>query len=430
MHRRGWDYVTFERNAGPGSFFEKYPVHRQLISLNKRYSGRSSKEFNLRHDWNSLLETDVLPMPNRTSDRFPNADVLVEYLRDFAAEQEAAGRIQYRTTVLSIAKKPPSNADNKTPRGFVLSLEVAEQTCPNADADGGCLQNDHPTMSTIAVGCKKVIHAGGNWKSNRPKYLLDQGFDLAEEYSDLPPEGYEKYADKKVAIFGMGNAAMEAAEKFAPHTAFVHAFPGRGKMTFPHFAYESRYVGGVRTWRSQIIDAYTLKSLDGGFPSFAADGILVRKCGDDGKQLCLFTYKPPEHPNNEEGEHIVELAYQPMEKASMDIVLDLHEQGCILSKHLVDAQYSVLRSPVGTRRDEEIRYISSGSGAPGNKGRMPEQLLWPAPGIDHPYVHVNASCMTQEIATRYGKLAGLGGMCARLCLQYCLVLCSTHGMLG
>ena len=57
MLKRGWDYITLERNARPGSFFESYPVHRQLISLNKRYTGRQSKEFNLRHDWNSLLET-------------------------------------------------------------------------------------------------------------------------------------------------------------------------------------------------------------------------------------------------------------------------------------------------------------------------------------------------------------------------------------
>lgn len=57
MLKRGWDYITFERNARPGSFFETYPVHRQLISLNKRYTGRNSKEFNLRHDWNSLLDS-------------------------------------------------------------------------------------------------------------------------------------------------------------------------------------------------------------------------------------------------------------------------------------------------------------------------------------------------------------------------------------
>jgi hypothetical protein len=31
----------------------RFPRHRTLISLNKRYTGRIDPEFNLRHDWNS-----------------------------------------------------------------------------------------------------------------------------------------------------------------------------------------------------------------------------------------------------------------------------------------------------------------------------------------------------------------------------------------
>ena len=66
-----------------GSFFDKYPRQRKLISLNKRFTGRSEPEFNLRHDWNSLLDNpDVEPMTNRTEDRWPHADVLAEYLRE------------------------------------------------------------------------------------------------------------------------------------------------------------------------------------------------------------------------------------------------------------------------------------------------------------------------------------------------------------
>ena len=45
----GRDYVTFESQGHAGSFFDRYPVHRQLISLNKRFTGRNEPEFNLRH---------------------------------------------------------------------------------------------------------------------------------------------------------------------------------------------------------------------------------------------------------------------------------------------------------------------------------------------------------------------------------------------
>jgi hypothetical protein len=95
----GRSFATFESNGAAGSFYSTYPVHRKLISLNKRFTGRSDPEFNLRHDWNSLLANDeVTPMTARTKERWPRADTLVEYLRDYARAQDAAEKIQYNTT--------------------------------------------------------------------------------------------------------------------------------------------------------------------------------------------------------------------------------------------------------------------------------------------------------------------------------------------
>ena len=66
-----------------GSFFDKYPRQRKLISLNKRFTGRSEPEYNLRHDWNSLLDQpDIALMTNRTEDRWPSASLLASYLRE------------------------------------------------------------------------------------------------------------------------------------------------------------------------------------------------------------------------------------------------------------------------------------------------------------------------------------------------------------
>jgi NADPH-dependent 2,4-dienoyl-CoA reductase/sulfur reductase-like enzyme len=45
------DYAIIERNTAPGSFFQQYPIHRKLISINKRYTGHTDKDYNLRHDW-------------------------------------------------------------------------------------------------------------------------------------------------------------------------------------------------------------------------------------------------------------------------------------------------------------------------------------------------------------------------------------------
>lgn len=40
LDRAGRDYVVFEKSLAAGSFFERYPRHRILLSLNKRYLRR------------------------------------------------------------------------------------------------------------------------------------------------------------------------------------------------------------------------------------------------------------------------------------------------------------------------------------------------------------------------------------------------------
>ena len=55
------DYIVFERAANAGSYFETYPRHRTLISINKRYTGSDNFELNMRHDWNSLLTRRPAP---------------------------------------------------------------------------------------------------------------------------------------------------------------------------------------------------------------------------------------------------------------------------------------------------------------------------------------------------------------------------------
>ena len=58
MQRAGRDYLILERGVAPGTAFVKYPRHRQLISINKRFAGATSEEFHMRHDWNSLLSDE------------------------------------------------------------------------------------------------------------------------------------------------------------------------------------------------------------------------------------------------------------------------------------------------------------------------------------------------------------------------------------
>lgn len=333
-------------------------------------------------------------MTKRTTDRFPKADVLAQYLRDFASKQESAGKIRYRTNISAISRQA-------TGTGFVLNVQQsAEPSSCNAEGDD-CFSSSS-SSSSIIIKCGKVVHAGGNWKPNKPNHLMQKhGFDLALDYSELPSNGYEAFEDKKVAIFGLGNAAMETADALTPYTAFVHAFPGRGQMKFPHFAYETRYVGNVRTWRSEILDSYILKSLDGGFPTFDANTIMVQKCGDGGEKRCLYVYDPDRHTVN--------LAFQPENKESVSIIDDLKHKGCLRDTITSDVAYGVLRSPVGDGRDAEIQEAAETIDATNSEYKRPENLIHAVPGINHPYAVVDASCITEEVSKRYGKLPGLGG---------------------
>lgn len=111
LQNAGRDYVVFERGHTPGQFFASYPRHRKLISINKRYTGKFNKEFNLRHDWNSLLSHDNrLLFRHYSHDFFPNADSMVHYLQDFASLLDL--RVHYNTSIAHVMLEKNAKAWN------------------------------------------------------------------------------------------------------------------------------------------------------------------------------------------------------------------------------------------------------------------------------------------------------------------------------
>ena len=91
LHESKRDYIIFERSYAPGAFFRKYPRHRKLISINKRNTGTKNEEFNMRHDWNSLLtnknnHNEPLKFTSYSNEIFPNASLLAKYIEDFSEQ--------------------------------------------------------------------------------------------------------------------------------------------------------------------------------------------------------------------------------------------------------------------------------------------------------------------------------------------------------
>jgi hypothetical protein len=264
----GRDFVLLEREAQAGSFYAKFPVHRRLISLNKRNTGRDNDEFNMRHDWNSLLGSDVPRMTTRTKERWPSADTLVEYFHEFAAPIAQAGKLLYNSEVLQVARLPL--ADGATAPG-PFELTVAR---PAED-------------DLRRFVCTAVVMAHGLGVPNKPPV---PGLEHTIGYEELPdahgPVDGERHAEfwegKNVAILGLGNAALEVSDAASPYANFVHIYTRSGKA--PSVSWESHYVGSIRGIRASHLDGFLLKSLD--FINLPAshfidpEGMMIVPCGE------------------------------------------------------------------------------------------------------------------------------------------------------
>ncbi|MEV0134185.1 NAD(P)-binding domain-containing protein [Dactylosporangium sp. NPDC050688] len=216
LERDGRDYLVLEAGAAPGTFFTTYPRHRQLISINKVWTGSDDPEFNLRADWNSLLTDDESLLFKHYSQRyFPQADDLVRYLADFARGL----RIRYGTRVTRVSR----------------------------DAAGFTVRTGDETYTAGTV----VVATGVSQLYVPPI----EGVELAERYDtvDVDPAGF---TNQRVLIVGKGNSGFETADALIETAAVIH-------VAGPHsirMAWQSHYVGHLRAVNNNFLDTYQLKS--------------------------------------------------------------------------------------------------------------------------------------------------------------------------
>ena len=119
LKKGGYEYIILEKNSIAGSFFDSYPHSGKLISINKRHTGTDDSEFNLRHDWNSLLsDEEGLLFKEYSSDYYPSKTDLVKYLNDYARLNDL--KILYDSNVTKITK----NED-----GYTVQLRDCTYNC-------------------------------------------------------------------------------------------------------------------------------------------------------------------------------------------------------------------------------------------------------------------------------------------------------------
>lgn len=242
LQRAGRDYAVFERAPRPGSFFTRYPRHRQLISINKRHTGKANAEFNLRHDWNSLLSHDPrLLFRHYSRAYFPDAGDMVRYLGDFA--QRLGLHVLYNTTITHV------------------TLHKARQAW-----------NGHYFILTDQMGhthqCSVLLVATGLSVPNQVDF---PGSEYVEGYESVSvdPEDFE---GQNVLILGRGNSAFETAENILGVTNFIHML-SRSRV---RLSWATHYVGDLRAINNGLLDTYQLKSLDGLLESDLTDLAIVK----------------------------------------------------------------------------------------------------------------------------------------------------------
>jgi len=250
---KGISYVMIERASNVGSHWRKYPRHRGLISINKKRTGRDNPDFNLRHDWNSLITDEENPLlfGDFSDELYPSADDLLRYMEAFQERHQLNGL--FNTTVEHITKNDDDLFEVHTDNGVFTS-----------------------TYLFVGTG-------GKPWKPPIP------GIDLPgiDTYDDVTLDKSE-FENKRVLILGKGNSALETAEHICGVAAVIHLVSPQQIQ----FAWNTHYVGDLRAVRNNILDMYQLKSqhaiINGGISK-------IELAADEGPQFTVtfdFTFTP------------------------------------------------------------------------------------------------------------------------------------------
>lgn len=235
LQRNDRDFVIIDRESSPASFFDEYPRHRMLLSINKVHTGTDSLELNMRWDWNSLIcDNPELRLPNYTEEYFPDRKELVQYLADFADYYK-----------LPIEFEREINRVSKTDDGFQLY-----------DSERNIIR------------CRVLVVATGLSQENIPDI---PGIELCDTYGTHSLDA-SKYTNKRVLVIGKGNSGFETADHLINHASIIHLVSPESVR----LAWQTHFVGSLRAVNNNFIDTYQLKSqnavIDGSVDHIVKDG--------------------------------------------------------------------------------------------------------------------------------------------------------------
>lgn len=222
------NYIILEKEKHCASFFNNYPVSNKLISLNKKYTGETNPDFNLRHDWNSLLNDENFLFSDLTDELYPDASVLFEYLNEFSKRFNI--KIKFEETVIKI------NKDTSDKYNII-------------------------TENNTYIANKLIVATGLSKKNYPANFVLLKEIKI-KHYGDLNKfefiKNIKNYCNKKVLLIGGGNASYELANLLEKVCSTVIILGSNKKLSIV-----SHYVGDIRSVYLPFLDSFYLKSLNG-----------------------------------------------------------------------------------------------------------------------------------------------------------------------
>jgi hypothetical protein len=160
------------------------------------------------------------------------------------------------------------------------------ELCVDVKARELAEQAQHEEASASVTACRWVVLAAGFQRNNIPDVpgLEENSY----SYNDMPTDR-EFYNNKTVAILGAGNAAFETWKAIMDDAAYVHIH-GKSRI---RFAWETHYVGDLRSVNTLPIDNYQLKSQDilhlpSPFGLTREDTTVTKETMPDGKEAVCF----------------------------------------------------------------------------------------------------------------------------------------------
>lgn len=241
-------FRVLEAGAVAGSFFQRYPVSGGLISVNKVHTGSTDPEFNLRHDWNSLLDLSVLEdgaapgagvwMRDESRAYFPRREDLARYLMRYAEHHRLP--VQYHQRVAAVRRVPDPQLGDSHDTVFECTTPAGTRWYGRHLWWATGLE-PVPVPDTLARG---------------HEFLTPYG-EVAAALAD--PVRRARWENEEVVVWGNGNAALEVANLLTPVCSRVHLLGTEGSRPW---SWSSHYPGDLRGTYAAFLDTFLLKSMN------------------------------------------------------------------------------------------------------------------------------------------------------------------------